>query len=776
MLIFGWRTRPSVEATGSFDCPVCKSVQPCAMTSQRTWFTLFFVPIFPVSQPSRQLACRTCGSILDPSVMQEIPVAQLADSASASTSTSTSTSAIPNLTIDRREAPTLSVVSLVLGILSPFLIIACFSSLVTSLIAIVTGHIALMTIKRSTVPQRGRAMAIVGASLGYFVFVMTSVLLIYFVNLDWDRPAPNRAGNVVAGSASDRLFDAESLIRGGGNGAVAKGNTPAAVEIAKRFSKALKNASDDAFTGGRERILDLTGGEFLTYCELHEDSCALLVHVPQYKDYQGEVRDALSALAWTIAVSTTGEHLDPGDRLAVAMKGTLLYGDILVGAQPENDSNEIGELGEKEDLYAFFPAPLARLPSAAVAVAEPAVEPETTSPFAQVAPEIDPQPDTREPLLEAASEDAVAPAAVPQARIAENPDPTSPNSGRPAPGNALAEMPRPPTRLSRPDEDAVRNRVPEQPKFQNQIPVRLVKSLEAPGWTIHAMKFVHNDQWLAAGRIDATISLFDTTSGSVLSVSERFDQLSGIASLDASRDGNQLLVGGQNGQTAVMRIEPSGQLANMQLLYRHSRGDSLVQASPSYDFMISGGHDGTVAWQPFDGRNASPRILQEFDKPVLAGYLPSQGGRIQGDRAMVTDGKRLLTFSLTTGQASANIELSSRSARAAAISADGQAVAVSTGREVIEYSTEDGKPLNSYQHRDAGSHWSVAFHPEQPWLLTGGRGVVTVWDRSTAERIAVLDTDTVSYLKTMRFSSDARRVAIVPASAGKAIQIFQLGD
>jgi WD40 repeat protein len=142
---------------------------------------------------------------------------------------------------------------------------------------------------------------------------------------------------------------------------------------------------------------------------------------------------------------------------------------------------------------------------------------------------------------------------------------------------------------------------------------------------------------------------------------------------------------------------------------------------------------------------------------------------------LATDGKELVQFSLKSARSLRTLPLASRLPFAAAISPDGTSVAVSLGREIIEFDTRDGTESQRYKPERTGTQWHIAFHPTQPWLLAGGRGVVTIWDRDSAEPIAVLDTDTIQYVKTTALTTDGQQIALVPSSSGQSIQIFRIG-
>jgi len=62
LLIFGFRLRTKALSRGVFLCPRCGVDRSYVLQGLRRWFTLFFLPIFPIgSIVSEQVTCETCG-------------------------------------------------------------------------------------------------------------------------------------------------------------------------------------------------------------------------------------------------------------------------------------------------------------------------------------------------------------------------------------------------------------------------------------------------------------------------------------------------------------------------------------------------------------------------------------------------------------------------------------------------------------------------------------------------------------------------------------------
>lgn len=65
VLLFGIRpvTRDDGPGPQNEQCPVCKRVSQFRCKRSRNWFTLFFIPVFPVSGAERVLQCQSCGAM-----------------------------------------------------------------------------------------------------------------------------------------------------------------------------------------------------------------------------------------------------------------------------------------------------------------------------------------------------------------------------------------------------------------------------------------------------------------------------------------------------------------------------------------------------------------------------------------------------------------------------------------------------------------------------------------------------------------------------------------
>ena len=60
MIIFGTKPRTKTVAKGSFYCPKCQTTRQYEHKKARNYFTLYFVPVFPIGDLGEYVECQTC--------------------------------------------------------------------------------------------------------------------------------------------------------------------------------------------------------------------------------------------------------------------------------------------------------------------------------------------------------------------------------------------------------------------------------------------------------------------------------------------------------------------------------------------------------------------------------------------------------------------------------------------------------------------------------------------------------------------------------------------
>jgi hypothetical protein len=128
--------------------------------------------------------------------------------------------------------------------------------------------------------------------------------------------------------------------------------------MAQRFASVMKAVERTAFSGTGAAGPSLSEGHFLTYVELRQDSVCFLVHVPQLRRYDGDVRRALLELAWMTAREASRDARKGRDlKLGVGLRGALAYGAVATGMGEGTPVQEVGSIASTAPLQPFFGGP-----------------------------------------------------------------------------------------------------------------------------------------------------------------------------------------------------------------------------------------------------------------------------------------------------------------------------------------------------------------------------------------------------------------------------------
>lgn len=250
----------------------------------------------------------------------------------------------------------LATASLVLGIISAIGAF-CILTLPLAFIGLILGVIAIVKVGNSGGMLKGKGLATAGVLLclvglaggGYFLM-----------------KAKQRVNDRVAGvKVIDHFKAAERKIGTKSGDKTGFGNSPEAEALAGQFAERLGLMRKIGIEGSAKKKPSLSGGSFLTFCQLDEDSCAFLVHVPDFRNFEDDAKDFINESAWMIAQQLLKETpLPDGAALAVATKGVLLYDEINIGRHlkeiDEDGSNRQGierTPHRDENLKPFFPEP-----------------------------------------------------------------------------------------------------------------------------------------------------------------------------------------------------------------------------------------------------------------------------------------------------------------------------------------------------------------------------------------------------------------------------------
>ena len=148
-----------------------------------------------------------------------------------------------------------------------------------------------------------------------------------------------------------------------GHASAGFGNNAEARVLAEEYSKSLKVFRDKLLTKGDPTAIGSLEGDFLTYCQLNDDSCVFLVHVPELRQFTDEAKKTITDMAWVNAQGVVAQGLieakvkRPPKTVVVGVKGLMLYDAILIGDYTGNlGARGITSRGSGlEDMKLFYP-------------------------------------------------------------------------------------------------------------------------------------------------------------------------------------------------------------------------------------------------------------------------------------------------------------------------------------------------------------------------------------------------------------------------------------
>jgi hypothetical protein len=515
------------------------------------------------------------------------------------------------------------------------------------------------------------------------------------------------------------------------------------------------------FTSDKKPLLQLSDGEYLTFCELHPDRCLFLVHVPSYRKFTGDAKRALAQLAWLAAQATAAGELKGEAKLGVGLRGVLTYGDILIGTAPASSEETVtpSREGDKDDLIAFFIDPA---PSASDPIASSRDPSSGSTPGPRALAQNDPAAATPDTIFDppATSAPGVAPGVPSADPFVPLPSPQA--AGRPSPRDVAS---------SKPNPSAKPARERDKPKvdFVNQISVERIGTVENTTWGSTSIALSPDGKWLATGKLDEKLALFETSSGNPIGQPYPMTQFGQVTAVAFSATGDHLIAGGYSGKTMVWQVMPDGRLQNEREMIRFDGEVSALATSPKFSFFIGTSRKGTVAWQPFGPNQAAARSIKPFEKDVHAVWLPASG-----DEGVATDGSRLVRFSLRDGEIKGFDALGIKNVRAASFSRSGKRLAVADSNTLHLFDLTAAPTLRSVKLPRGELAHGIKIHPQETWIAVGMRGKVGIFDFERAELVAYADTESVSYQKNLDFSADGNVMATTSESSRDKILLFRL--
>lgn len=229
--------------------------------------------------------------------------------------------------VEVQRTSTAAVVSLVSGLLAFPSMCLCFFSIPFSIVAIVCGHSARATVRRSGGAYGGDGLAIGGMTLGYVCLALTISALAWIAATEVSQTRPprprvvhnsptplNNEGEILLGQAEGRLLS------GNENDLISGISTCEhnARSLADHFLETLHIVDKNQFAETNSDAMPEQRA-YRVFVQLNSDSAAFLLYVPEFVRFTDAAKQTLAESCWLIAQRSVDELLPENSQLAVAI-------------------------------------------------------------------------------------------------------------------------------------------------------------------------------------------------------------------------------------------------------------------------------------------------------------------------------------------------------------------------------------------------------------------------------------------------------------------------
>ncbi len=137
----------------------------------------------------------------------------------------------------------------------------------------------------------------------------------------------------------------------GAQGTGDSGNTADASQLAVQLSKSVSVLRNLNFEQSKEKSFIDENDPFRTYCDLRDDQCVFLIHVPELRRFGADAQKSLAQVTWLSAqglLEKSGKGKS-GMRLAVGLRGIAAYSCVLTGRYTSGASDTNTGIAETYD-------------------------------------------------------------------------------------------------------------------------------------------------------------------------------------------------------------------------------------------------------------------------------------------------------------------------------------------------------------------------------------------------------------------------------------------
>lgn len=291
------------------------------------------------------------------------------------------------------------------------------------------------------------------------------------------------------------------------------------------------------------------------------------------------------------------------------------------------------------------------------------------------------------------------------------------------------------------------------------VPLSTVKDLR---WGAKSVAISPDSKYLLIGRNAASASLCDVKTGQILIDSGRMEHLGNIGVCGFTPDGKHVVLGGSKGVVEVYSFSSEGGMELLTQFAMHTKAVSSLAFSENSRYAITGGEDkAAYYWEVETGRRVA--TISGFKGKVNATHASAASGTL-----LATDGEKLVVYDAESSKVIQELALNSSwaSGQAAAISPDGRTIAVGNTYDVRLWDLDNYTELPTIKGSEIA--WTITFAPDNRHCLTGGNGVVNVWNTSDQSRALSIAVGESFYIKAIA-TSPAGDLVTCPADHNSVV-------
>ena len=300
---------------------------------------------------------------------------------------------------------------------------------------------------------------------------------------------------------------------------------------------------------------------------------------------------------------------------------------------------------------------------------------------------------------------------------------------------------------------------------------RLMQPITTVGdlrWGAKSVAISPDNLFLMIGRKGSAASLCDLKTGRILIDSGRMDHMGDIGVCDFTPDGRHMVMGGYKGVFEVYEVDSKGKLELKGQYPLHNKEITALDISRDGKFALSGDADKTVRyWNLETGQPITS--IDGFDGKIKATRITPSGNQL-----LATDGKTLKAFAVDKQETVAEMQVarSPHAGQAAAISPDGSTLAVGDGYNIHLWDLVKRQQLRTMDGTEI--NWSMAFAPDNQHLMSGGNGVIYVWDCRRQMKLQKNVIGKSFYVQAIAVSPDG--TLVTSPSDHSAVVVVQAGQ